>query len=495
MNEIYLIREERTVVFMLNPKNNAALMRYAVLLGIAKSFLKNNLENIDDVPNLIVPDDTPSKRGSLGRDRLVVKAQCAAAMGYTPSWLDADYELADLAQEALKRTAPLKATVSVIKEACNACISKRYVVSDQCQTCYARPCEVNCPKKAIDVIDKAHINQDLCIKCGICYNNCPYEAIHKDHAPCEDACPVGALAKDSSGREYVDQDKCISCGKCILSCPFGAIVHNSQMFDVLNVLKNSPKKKVAMLAPAVIGQFGNDIGKVITAFKKLGFDEVVEVAQGADVTTKTEAAEFIERMEKGAPFMTTSCCPAWVAAAEKHIPEIKPFLSTAGSPMYYIAEIVKKQNPDCIAVFVGPCLAKRLEAERNSNVDYVLVFEEAQAMLDAAEIKVAEMNSETFAVTASAQGRRYPVSGGVAGAIGYVIGDKAAYKPEKIDGLNPEAIKKLKRYATVSPAEYNMVEVMCCEGGCVGGPGATCMAKKAAMMVENYVKTSSNIEE
>ena len=145
-------------------------------------------------------------------------------------------------------------------------------------------------------------------------------------------------------------------------------------------------------------------------------------------------------------------------------------------------------------MFIGPCLAKRLEAERNPNVDYVLVFEEAQAMLDAAEIKVSEMDSETFAVTASAQGRRYPVSGGVAGAVAYVIGDKAAYKPEKIDGLNPEAIKKLKRYATVPPAEYNMVEVMCCEGGCVGGPGATCMAKKAAMMVENYVKTSPDIE-
>ena len=78
--------------------------------------------------------------------------------------------------------------------------------------------------------------------------------------------------------------------------------------------------------------------------------------------------------------------------------------------------------------------------------------------------------------------------------VGYAVGNRANYKPERIDGLNPESIKKLKRYATVPPAEYNMVEVMCCEGGCVGGPGAVCMAKKAALMVENYVKTSPNLE-
>ncbi len=104
------------------------------------------------------------------------------------------------------------------------------------------------------------------------------------------------------------------------------------------------------------------------------------------------------------------------------------------------------------------------------------------------------MTADTFAVESSAQGRRYPISGGVAGAVAYVVGNEALYKPERIDGLNPEAIKKLKRYATVPPTDFNMVEVMCCEGGCIAGPGTTCMAKKAALMVENYVKTSPNIE-
>lgn len=479
---------------MLNPKNNAAFMRMAVLTHVAKSFLQNNFSDIDDVPNQILPDNTAAKRGSLGRDRLVVKAQCMAAMGYTPAFTPINTELSELVSETLARTAPQKATVSVIREACNACKQKCYVVSDQCQGCYARPCEVNCPKKAITVENQAYINQDLCIKCGICHSNCPYSAIHKAIVPCEDACPVGALGKDNDGKEFIDQDKCISCGKCLLSCPFGAIVHNSQIIDVLKAIKDPAKKTVAMLAPAVIGQFGNDLGKVIAAFKKLGFDEVVEVAQGADVTTTNEAAEFIERMHEGAPFMTTSCCPAWIATTEKHIPEIKPFVSNTGSPMYYIAEIVRKELPDYVSVFVGPCLAKRLEAERNPNVDNVLVFEEATALLDATGIKVAEMEADKFAVESSAQSRRYPLTGGVAGAVQFVIGDKAEYKPEAINGLNPEAVKKLKRYATNPPADFNMIEVMCCEGGCIAGPGTTCMAKKATVMVENYVKVSPDIK-
>ncbi|MBP1532448.1 MAG: 4Fe-4S binding protein [Alphaproteobacteria bacterium] len=479
---------------MLTPKNNAAFLRTEILEKVAKSFWEHNFENIDEIMAELVPDNAKPKRFSIEKDRQVIKEQCIAALGLTPCEEDTAASLKQISQKALSRDKAAVATVSVLPSACDACKETRYTVTDMCHTCFARPCEVNCPKNAISVDEKAYINQDACIKCGICFNNCPYSAINKAVVPCQDACPVGALSKDENGAEHIDYNKCISCGKCILSCPFGAIVHNSQIIDVLKHLKNKSKKTVAMLAPAVAGQFGNDLGKVITAFKKLGFDEVVEVAQGADVTTTTEAAEFLERMEEGAKFMTTSCCPAWVAALDKHMPELKPYVSTAGSPMYYIAEIVKKQYPDCVAVFVGPCLAKRLEAEKNPNVDYVLVFEEIQALFNAAGINVAAMEADKFAVEASAQGRKYPVSGGVAGAVAYVVGDKYDIKPQRIDGLNKDSIKMLKRYASVAPSDYNMIEVMCCEGGCVGGPGAVCMAKKAAVMVENYVKTSKDIE-
>lgn len=479
---------------MLNPKNKAAFFRLAVLTEVAKSFINNDFADADKIPEYIVPDDSKPLRGSLEQDRKIARFQSLAAMGFTPCNEDYNAPLSDFARKAIERKELEPATVSVLPEACNACMKLQYTVTDMCRGCVARPCETNCPKKAITVEKQAHINQSLCIKCGLCHGNCPYGAINKAVVPCEDACPVGAITKDESGVEHIDYDKCISCGKCIHSCPFGAIVHNSQMIDVLKAIKNPQQKTVAMLAPAVVGQFGNDLGKVIAAFKKLGFDEVVEVAQGADVTTTTEAAEFIERMHEGAKFMTTSCCPAWMRAAEKHIPEIKPFISNSGSPMYYIAQIVRKELPGYISVFVGPCLAKRLEAERNPDVDNVLIFEEVQAMFAAADISVAEMEADKFAVESSGQGRKYPLSGGVAGAVAFVIGDKAEYKPIKIDGLNKDTIRQLKMFAGKGTGDANMVEVMCCEGGCIAGPGTVAMPKRAAVMVENYVKTSQDIE-
>lgn len=481
---------------MLTPKNNVAAMRLNVLSKVAESFLKNNFADIDQLPENIKPADGKIVRGSLDKDRQVVKEQIMAVLGFTPADEDINRPLSAFAQEALGRQCAPIATVSVLPSACAACMSTRFTVTDMCRGCVARPCEVNCPKKTISVDEKAFIHQENCIKCGMCANVCPYGAINKAPVPCEDACPVGAISKDENGFEHIDYNKCISCGKCLLSCPFGAIAHNSQIIDVLNAVKNKSKPVVAMLAPAVIGQFGNDIGKVITALKQIGFAEVMEVAEGADVTTINEAAEFVERMEEGKPFMTTSCCPAWVKATEVHVPEIKPYVSDTYSPMVYSAEIVKKNNPDCIAVFVGPCLAKRIEAEKYENIDYVLVFEEIQAILAGSGINVAACEAGAFAHVASAQGRIFPVSGGVAGAVAHMIGDKAAYRPEPINGLNKDALKKIKIYAAKNSAgEFNMVEVMCCEGGCVGGPGCVTLPKKAAIMVDAYVKTSPDLKD
>ena len=179
---------------------------------------------------------------------------------------------------------------------------------------------------------------------------------------------------------HIDEQNCISCGQCLASCPCGAIVERSQMIDVLRDIKESNKKVVALLAPAIAGQFPGSLNALCGALKKLGFADVIEVAVGADITTQKEAAEFIERMEHGAKFMTTSCCPAYFRAAQVHIPEIGPFVSETKTPMYYTAELVKQEDPSAVAVFVGPCLAKRAEAEYDPNVDYVLTFEEVVAL-------------------------------------------------------------------------------------------------------------------
>jgi iron only hydrogenase large subunit-like protein len=317
--------------------------------------------------------------------------------------------------------------------------------------------------------------------------SCPYGAIHKSVVPCEDACPVNAITKDENGKEQIDVEKCISCGKCLQSCPFGAISYNSQMIDVLNALSNPAKKVVAMVAPAILGQFGNDLGKVIAAYKALGFDDVIEVAYGADFTSKNESAEFVERMEEGAPFMTTSCCPAYVKTTKVHVPEIAKFVSNTGSPMFYAAEVLKKRYPDAVSVFVGPCLAKRIEAESNPNVDYVLVFADIQAMFDAKAIDLATLDASAFADESSLQSRRYAISGGVAAAVANLIDGKADYRPLAINGLTKDSVKALKKYALKGLDDgCNMLEVMCCEGGCIAGPGCVCMPKKAAVVLEKY---------
>lgn len=478
---------------MLAPKNKVSPIRGEVLVEVVKSFAQDKFADADKIVQNIVPDDAKPVRGSIERDREVVKQQCMAAMGFCPQDEDTTADLASFGARALERTTPEEPRISVIKAACDGCMSLRYTVTNMCRGCVARPCEANCPRAAISVEKQAVIDQTKCVKCGICSTVCPYGAINKAIVPCEDACPVGALSKDENGKEQIDPQKCIHCGKCVMSCPFGAIVQRSQMVDVLNKLADKNKRVVAMLAPAFLGQFAGQVGNVVSALKKIGFSDVVEVAIGAEVTTVKEAAEFVERMHEGKPFMTTSCCPAYVRAAKLHMPEILPFVSDTKSPMYYSAEMVKKADPQCVSVFVGPCMAKRVEAAENPNVDYVLIFEEIAAMFAGLGINVAECEAQDFAEISSSQGRQFPLSGGVAGAVASIIGDKADYRPEKIDGLNKDNVKLIKRYAAKG-FEGNMLEVMCCEGGCIAGPGCVALAKKAAKVVENYVKEGLDLK-
>ena len=478
---------------MLIPKNYANQMRTRILVKVVESFYKDRFETADEIPIDLRPKNYVSSRCCIYKDRAVLKYRLMAAMGFTPDEeTNEAMSLREYGKEALKRQNHAKSCLSVIDIACSACVKSQYLVTDACRGCFARPCVMNCPKQAISFVNgKSHIDPDLCVSCGKCMEVCPYHAIVKLPVPCEEACPVGAIKKDENGVEHIDEEACISCGKCLQSCPFGAIVERSQLVDVLNLIHNSDKKVVAMLAPAIVGQFPFELNQVVSALKKVGFDDVVEVASGADVTSTNEAAEFIERMENGAQFMTTSCCPAYYRATKVHVPEIQPFVSHTKTPMYYTAEILKKEQPDCISVFVGPCLAKRNEAEYDPNVDYVLTFEEIGAMFVGAKVEIADCEPMEFAKVSSAQGRKYPLSGGVAAAVGNLVEGKVEYRPERIDGLNKENIKLLKKYATKG-CEANMIEVMCCEGGCIAGPGCMSLAKKAAKQVEAYVEKGKN---
>lgn len=480
---------------MLTPKNNLFPIRNDILARVAASFFADRFAHIDDVPAQVLPDGFQCYHCNIENDRDIVRQICMAVLGFSPADEEGSKRpLHDYAAQALKREKLEPSKISVINSACMACRKERYIVSDLCRACIARPCQVNCPKNAISFVNgKAFIDQDLCIKCGRCHDVCPYSAIIKNVIPCEDSCPVGAITKGQAGKEHIDPEKCISCGKCLKSCPFGAIVERSQMVDVLKAMHETDKQVIAMVAPAIIGQFGGTVNNLVGALKAAGFDDVIEVAVGADITTKNEAAEFIERMEEGKKFMTTSCCPAYYRAAQLHIPEIKEYVSSTKTPMYYTAELVKKEHPQSVAVFVGPCFAKRVEAETDPNVDYVLTFEEMNAIFSGANINVATAEPAEFTTVSCAQGRGFPLTGGVAGAVASLVEGKVDIRPEKIDGLSTENIKLLKRYATKG-CECNMIEVMSCPGGCIAGPGCIAMPNKATIQVKNYTAQGEDLK-
>ena len=92
-------------------------------------------------------------------------------------------------------------------------------------------------------------------------------------------------------------------------------------------------------------------------------------------TTRREAEELKEKLEEGQPFMTTSCCPSYIELVNKHIKDMKPYVSTTGSPMYYTARMAKEKYPESLVVFIGPCVAKRSEARRDEAVDYVSIVQ------------------------------------------------------------------------------------------------------------------------
>jgi [FeFe] hydrogenase (group B1/B3) len=365
-----------------------------------------------------------------------------------------------------------------------------------CQGCVARPCENTCKFGAIKVINgKSTIDSTKCKNCGMCAQVCPYQAIQKIIVPCENACPVGAIAKDDDGHAKIDFEKCISCGKCVAACPFGAVHEKSQIIDILKNIK-AGKKVVAMVAPAIMGQLPCTPQQLRQAILNLGFSDVYEVAQGADITTKTEAAEFVERLENGAEFMTTSCCAGYNELVDKHIPEMKPFRSDTKTPMYYTAEIVKKEQPDAITVFFSPCVAKRREALNNPNVDYVINYEELGAWMIAVGIQVAECSSSEFKVESSAQARNYAVTGGVAKAVQTLLPEEIPAHPLVIDGLNKQNIRDLKKYAKNGMCELgNLIEVMACTGGCLGGNATVNAYKPALKQLTAYVNESKSLVE
>ena len=500
-----------------------------ILVRIIKAFLSDDFE---EQARLIPYDMRPKGmevpyRCCVYKERAIIKNRVIAGLGFSIEEDDETASLAKYAKRANERTEINEKHLTVLQSACKGCNSNKIYVTDLCQGCVARPCVSSCKFGAISIVNgRSVIDETKCKKCQMCVKACPYNAIVKISVPCEDACPVGAIKKDETGFASIDYDRCISCGRCTSACPFGAVHERSQIIDILKAMKEG-KKVIAMIAPAIAGQFPGNIYQLKTAIKQVGFTDVYEVAQGADITAHNEAEEFLERMneakEKSAEwldewvneggydaketdakeddgvirhFMTTSCCAGYNQLVKKHLPEIKPFVSDTKTPAYYTAEIVKKDIPDAVTVFVSPCVAKRAEGFENPNIDYIMNFEELGALFIAKKIQIADCEESEYPVESSKHARNFGFTGGVADSVKAALPDGADIKPCVINGLNKDAIRQLKKYAASGECEggCNLIEVLCGEGGCIGGNATVNNQKMAKKQIDTLAQNSKDID-
>ncbi len=468
-------------------------IRYRLLSKLVAMWKNNELlQKIDRMPYEMYPrNQKPKGRCCIHKERAVIKYKTMAMMGFTmQDETDEMTPLSSYARQMLTCKSPQnsKKILHVMDEACSSCVKTNYEVSNLCRGCVARPCYTNCPKDAIvyDKEGKAHIDHDKCISCGKCHQVCPYHAIIYMPVPCEEACPVKAVSKDEYGVEHIDPEKCIYCGKCLNACPFGAIFDKCEVFDVLKEMR-AGKKIIAMVAPSVLAQFGKPIEQVYGSLKAIGFYDVVEVAFGAQETIRREAEELKEKIEEGQPFMTTSCCPAYVNLAKKHIPEIVKYVSSTGSPMHYTALYTKEKFGDCKTVFIAPCASKKAEGATDENVDFVWTFRELDAVIQGLGIDIESTIPYTPTETASRDAHNFAKTTGVFNAVKNHLGD------ENLEGvviadLNKKNIAMLKGFAKTGKCPGKLVEVMSCPGGCITGPCACSSIGEATRRFEAEIK-------
>lgn len=482
-------------------ETNVIKLRRRVFVEIARiAYESEDIANdIERIPYDITSTGVPQYRESIYRERAIASERVRLAMGMPLNPQDRPAHITNgLSASNISDKYYEPPLMQVIPSACEHCEVNAYEVTG-CRRCVARYCVNVCPTGAVTVgkDGKAVIDRAKCVKCGKCKASCPYESIVHKIRPCAQACGVNAIKSDGLGRAYIDTKTCVACGQCMVSCPFGAIADKSQIFQLIQAIKKGDEV-VAEVAPAIIGQFGVGVTlwKIKAALKELGFKEVHEVAQGADVGAATEAHHYATEVVTGKiPFLLTSCCPSWSMLAKTQFPEMIDKVSSSLTPMVATARSIKQKTPKARVVFIGPCAAKKSEAMRKtvrSDVDFVITFEELAAMFIARGIDFENFDKEEPIDDATGAGRGYAVAGGVASAIENCV--REYYPDVEVKIEHAETLTECRKMLLLAKAGKKngcLIEGMACPGGCVGGAGVNLAVEKGTAEVKKFVQDST----
>ncbi|MGI6425077.1 MAG: sigma 54-interacting transcriptional regulator [Tepidanaerobacteraceae bacterium] len=282
---------------------------------------------------------------------------------------------------------------------------------------------------------------------------------------CVRQCKVKAV-RVKNGQAEILQDRCVACGNCVKVCSQNAKIVESDIKKTFDILHGN-EMKVAALAPSFPAVYkNNDLAKVICALKKLGFDEVWEVAVGAELIT----AEYKKLLKNNHSLIISSACPAVINLIEKHYPSLIVNLAPVVSPMIATGRLIKLIYPQTKVVFIGPCIAKKDEIKKVKGVDAVLTFQELEDMFSFKNIKIRELDvsSEEYSFdspTPQSNFKGFPISGGLSLCL---EGSHDLIRDMIVVDGNEESVSCIE---SVEKLEFSprFIDILMCEG-CIKGP-------------------------
>lgn len=327
----------------------------------------------------------------------------------------------------------------------------------------------------------------------------------------------------------LEETKCVQCGQCVAVCPTDALTERNYVKDVQRALANPEKTVIVQVAPAVRAALGEEFGmpagtlvtgKMAAALKEIGFDYVFDTDFGADVTIMEEGHELLDRLNKisngdysvSLPIIT-SCCPAWVNFFETEYGDLLDLPSTARSPQQIFGSVAKSyfthkmgiNKKDLIVVSIMPCIAKKYEAAREEfgdDVDIVLTTREFAKLIKQSNVKFETLEDADFDAPLGESTGAGVIFGNTGGVLEAAL--RTAYEKatgETLEKVEFEAVRGFDGIRTASvalgdttlnvaivhglsnariimdelrngnPRNLQVIEVMACPGGCIGGAG------------------------